>query len=566
MASLVFNTPWLRVRSLPELAPTFLRRRQSSRRSFSVVACSSPGGNGGDPVRVRFAPSPTGNLHVGGARTALFNYLFARSKGGKFVLRIEDTDLERSTRESEAAVLQDLEWLGLDWDEGPGVGGDFGPYRQSERNALYKQYAEKLLESGQVYRCFCSSEELVKMKEIAKLKQLPPVYTGKWATASDGEVEQELEKGTPFTYRFRVPKEGSLKINDLIRGEVSWNLDTLGDFVVMRSNGQPVYNFCVTVDDAAMAISHVIRAEEHLPNTLRQALIYKALEFPMPQFAHVSLILAPDRSKLSKRHGATSVGQYREMGFLPQGMVNYLALLGWGDGTENEFFTLEQLVEKFSIERVNKSGAIFDSTKLRWMNGLHLKALPSEKLTKLVGEQWKSAGILTESEGSFVDEAVELLKDGIDVVTDSDNVLLNLLSYPLHATLASPEAKPAVEDKLHEVAASLVAAYDSGEIPSALAEGQSGWQKWVKAFGKSTKRKGKSLFMPLRVLLTGKLHGPEMATSIVLIHKAGSPGIVAPQAEFVSMEERFKILREMDWEALNKGESVPLESTAAAST
>nr|VDC95302.1 unnamed protein product [Brassica oleracea] len=566
MASLVFNTPWLRVRSLPELAPTFLRRRQSSRRSFSVVACSSPGGNGGDPVRVRFAPSPTGNLHVGGARTALFNYLFARSKGGKFVLRVEDTDLERSTRESEAAVLQDLEWLGLDWDEGPGVGGDFGPYRQSERNALYKQYAEKLLESGQVYRCFCSSEELVKMKEIAKLKQLPPVYTGKWATASDAEVEQELEKGTPFTYRFRVPKEGSLKINDLIRGEVSWNLDTLGDFVVMRSNGQPVYNFCVTVDDATMAISHVIRAEEHLPNTLRQALIYKALEFPMPQFAHVSLILAPDRSKLSKRHGATSVGQYREMGFLPQGMVNYLALLGWGDGTENEFFTLEQLVEKFSIERVNKSGAIFDSTKLRWMNGLHLKALPSEKLTKLVGEQWKSAGILTESEGSFVDEAVELLKDGIDVVTDSDNVLLNLLSYPLHATLASPEAKPAVEDKLREVAASLVAAYDSGEIPRALAEGQSGWQKWVKAFGKSTKRKGKSLFMPLRVLLTGKLHGPEMATSIVLIHKAGSPGIVAPQAEFVSMEERIKILREMDWEALNKGESVPLESTAAAST
>ncbi|XP_010461351.1 PREDICTED: glutamate--tRNA ligase, chloroplastic/mitochondrial [Camelina sativa] len=572
MASLVFNTPWLRVRSLPELAPAFLRRRHSSllyssRRSFAVVACSSsPGSNNGGSVRVRFAPSPTGNLHVGGARTALFNYLFARSKGGKFVLRIEDTDLERSTRESEAAVLQDLSWLGLDWDEGPGVAGDFGPYRQSERNALYKQYAEKLLESGHVYRCFCSSEELVKMKETAKLKQLPPVYTGKWATATDGEIEQELEKGTPFTYRFRVPKQGSLKINDLIRGEVCWNLDTLGDFVVMRSNGQPVYNFCVTVDDATMAISHVIRAEEHLPNTLRQALIYKALEFPMPQFAHVSLILAPDRSKLSKRHGATSVGQYREMGYLPQGMVNYLALLGWGDGTENEFFTLEDLVEKFSIERVNKSGAIFDSTKLRWMNGQHLRALPNEKLTKLVGERWKSAGILSESEGSFVDEAVELLKDGIELVTDSDKVLLNLLSYPLHATLASPEAKPAVEDKLHEVAASLIAAYDSGEIPSALAEGQGAWQKWVKAFGKSLKRKGKALFMPLRVLLTGKLHGPEMATSIVLIHKAGSPGIVVPQAGFVSMEERFKILREIDWEALNKGGSVPIESTATVST
>ncbi|KAG2327063.1 hypothetical protein Bca52824_009791 [Brassica carinata] len=568
MASLVFNTPWLRVRSLPELA--LLSSDAVNLLHFTLHDEASQWSRVHHHRAVTVAPSESVSrllppvISTWVEQGLLFST--TSSQGGKFVLRIEDTDLERSTRESEAAVLQDLSWLGLDWDEGPEVGGEFGPYRQSERNALYKQYAEKLLESGQVYRCFCSSEELVKMKEIAKLKQLPPVYTGKWATASDAEVEQELEKGTPFTYRFRVPKEGSLKINDLIRGEVSWNLDTLGDFVVMRSNGQPVYNFCVTVDDATMAISHVIRAEEHLPNTLRQALIYKALEFPMPQFAHVSLILAPDRSKLSKRHGATSVGQYREMGFLPQGMVNYLALLGWGDGTENEFFTLEQLVEKFSIERVNKSGAIFDSTKLRWMNGLHLKALPAEKLTKLVGERWKSAGILSESEGSFVDEAVELLKDGIDLVTDSDTALLNLLSYPLHATLASSEANPAVEDKLHEVAASLVAAYDSGEIPSALAEGQSGWQKWVKAFGKSTKRKGKSLFMPLRVLLTGKLHGPEMATSIVLIHKAGSPGIVAPQAGFVSMEERFKILREMDWEALNKGESVPLESTAAAST
>uniref|UniRef100_A0A803NI62 Glutamyl/glutaminyl-tRNA synthetase class Ib catalytic domain-containing protein n=1 Tax=Cannabis sativa TaxID=3483 RepID=A0A803NI62_CANSA len=217
--------------------------------------------------------------------------------------------------------------------------------------------------------------------------------------------------------------------------EASWNLNTLGDFVIMRSNGQPVYNFCVTVDDATMAISHVIRAEEHLPNTLRQALIYKSLGFPMPNFAHVSLILAPDRSKLSKRHGATSVGQFREMGYLPQGMVNYLALLGWGDGTENEFFTLEQLVESFSIDRVNKSGAIFDSTKLRWMNGQHLRALPSDELTKLVGGRWKSTGMLTESEGAFIEEAVELLKDGIDVIPDSDKQLSNLLSYPLHDTL-----------------------------------------------------------------------------------------------------------------------------------
>ncbi|KAG9149892.1 hypothetical protein Leryth_020255 [Lithospermum erythrorhizon] len=469
MASLMVGMPLLRMRAGPEIATpmffrlytvdrfcfkvnngnnnrcSFIRRRIIGRSSStSVVATSleTP------EVRVRFAPSPTGNLHVGGARTALFNYLFARSKGGKFVLRIEDTDLERSTKESEEAVLRDLSWLGLSWDEGPDVGGDYGPYRQSERNALYKQFAEKLLQSGHVYRCFCSSQvyyislfvfyllcfpdvivshifcsyiylcatitifdtliyhilkELENMKEIAKLKQLPPVYTGKWATANEEEVQEELSKGNPYTYRFRVPKDGSMKINDLIRGEVTWNLDTLGDFVIMRSNGQPVYNFCVTVDDATMAISHVIRAEEHLPNTLRQALIYKALGFTMPYFAHVSLILAPDRSKLSKRHGATSVGQFREMGYLPQAMVNYLSLLGWGDGTENEFFTLQQLVETFTIERVNKSGAIFDSTKLRWMNGQHLRSLPQEELNKLLGGCWQNAGLLKESDGLFVE-------------------------------------------------------------------------------------------------------------------------------------------------------------------
>ncbi|CAN1142173.1 Glutamate--tRNA ligase, chloroplastic/mitochondrial [Linum perenne] len=546
----------------------------SPSRNFSVSASKSIGGEQ-QQVRVRFAPSPTGNLHVGGARTALFNYLFARANGGKFVLRIEDTDLERSTRESEEAVLKDLSWLALDWDEGPGIGGDYGPYRQSERNSLYKQHADRLVESGHVYRCFCSNEELEKMKEIAKLKQLPPVYTGKWATATDDEVMREMEKGTPYTYRFRVPKQGRLKINDLIRGEflirldsvlkVSWNLDTLGDFVIMRSNGQPVYNFCVTVDDATMAISHVIRAEEHLPNTLRQALIYQALGLPMPQFAHVSLILAPDRSKLSKRHGATSVGQFREMGYLPQGMVNYLALLGWGDGTENEFFTLEQLVEKFTIDRVNKSGAVFDSTKLRWMNGQHLRALSSEKLTKLIGERWKETGILMESQGPFIEEALELLKDGIDLVADADKVMLNLLSYPLQETLMSPEGKPVIEDKLSEVSLSLLSAYDSGELGTALEGGHSGWKKWVKDFGKSTKRKGKSLFMPLRVLLTGKLHGPDIGGSVVLLHRAGVEGIVGPEVGFLSLEERFRMLREVNWEAMSScKDDVSVESATAA--
>ncbi|KAL2626417.1 hypothetical protein AAZV13_07G109200 [Glycine max] len=338
--------------------------------------------------------------------------------------------------------------------------------------------------------------------------------------------------------------------------KVSWNLDTLGDFVIMRSNGQPVYNFCVTVDDATMAISHVIRAEEHLPNTLRQALIYKALGFPMPYFAHVSLILAPDRSKLSKRHGATSVGQFREMGYLPEAMVNYLALLGWGDGTENEFFTLDQLVEKFTIERVNKSGAIFDSTKLRWMNGQHLRARPSEELTKLIGEYWKTSGLLTVSDGSFIDEAVQLLKDGIDLINDADKALANLLSYPVYSTLQSDEAESVLQDNLSEFAASLLAAYDSGDLVAALEEGHAGWQKWVKGFGKLLKRKGKSLFMPLRLLLTGKIHGPDMGASVVLLYKAGTSNAVAPDAGFVTLDERFKILGQINWETLSKDQTV----------
>ncbi|GJM90049.1 hypothetical protein PR202_ga06289 [Eleusine coracana subsp. coracana] len=520
------------MRLLPDVRPVrhlHLRRALSARASVKAA-------DAGGPVRVRFAPSPTGNLHVGGARTALFNYLFARSKGGHFVLRIEDTDLERSTKQSEEAVLADLSWLGLDWDEGPDVGGEFGPYRQSERNSLYKQYAQNLLDSGAVYRCFCSNEELEQMKEVAKQRQLPPVYMGKWATASDAEVEQELEKGTPYTYRFRVPKEGSLKINDLIRGEE------------------------LHVD----AVSY--RAEEHLPNTLRQALIYKALGFPMPSFAHVSLILAPDRSKLSKRHGATSVGQYKEMGYLPQAMVNYLALLGWGDGTENEFFTIDDLVQKFTINRVNKSGAVFDATKLKWMNGQHLRSFPPDELIKAFEDRWKDTGILQGCESGFAKEAAELLKDGIDLITDADAALSNLLSYPLHATISSDEAKPVVQDKISEVASGLISAYDSGELTQALAEGRDGWQKWVKSFGKSLKRKGKSLFMPLRVLLTGKLHGPDMGGSIALIHKAGICGAVTPQSNFVNLDERFRILKEVDWESLAKEQETLAESAVPAAS
>ncbi|KAI5064195.1 hypothetical protein GOP47_0020865 [Adiantum capillus-veneris] len=475
-----------------------------------------------------------------------------RSQGGKFILRIEDTDLERSTRESEEAVLRDLTWLGLEWDEGPNKDGGVGPYRQSERTSLYLKYAEQLVESGHAYKCFCTDEELEAMREEAKAKNLPPKYSGKWAKANKDEVEAELAKGKPYTYRFRVADEGSVKINDLIRGEVVWALDTLGDFIILRSNGQPVYNFCVAVDDATMQISHVIRAEEHLPNTLRQALIYQALGFPMPKFGHVSLILAPDRSKLSKRHGATSVGQFKEMGFLSQGMVNYLALLGWNDGTEDEIFALDQLIEKFSIERVTKSAAIFDNTKLRWINGQHLRSLPEKALTQMCGEFWEKASLLTVHEGPFVEDAVRVLKGGLEVVSDAGKGLSDLLSYPLEESLCSPEVKEIVDDNLREVADAILTAYDSGDLQNAIKSGHDEWQKWVKSAGKSMKRKGKRLFMPIRLLITGKRAGPDIGSAVELLYKAETSGVVHAQAGLVTIAERMKRLKEVEWDSVSE--------------
>ncbi|CAK9881508.1 unnamed protein product [Sphagnum jensenii] len=555
----ILGTPKLESRNCPENVPGGVLGlwelispdyKIGSRRGLNQ-SWTGKGSLKGSEVRVRFAPSPTGNLHVGGARTALFNYLFAKSLGGKFILRIEDTDLERSTRDSEEAVICDLQWLGLEWDEGPDRKGEYGPYRQSERTHIYRQYVDKLVESGHVYRCFCTDEELEAMREEAKLKALPPRYMGKWGSASQAEIDVELEKGTPYTFRFRVPQEGSVTIQDLIRGEVSWSKDTLGDFVVLRSNGQPVYNFCVAVDDATMHISHVIRAEEHLPNTLRQALIYNALGFPMPQFGHVSLILAPDRSKLSKRHGATSVGQFREMGFLAPAMVNYLALLGWNDGTEDEIFTVDQIIQKFSIDRVTKSGAIFDQTKLQWMNGQHLRSLPTEELASMLGNQWVKAGILSEYQEAFVNEATELLKNGLELVADSEEGLLNILGYPLHLTLASNQVKEIVDDNITEVVSSIVAAYDSGELQAVIDGDHDAWQKWIKGIGKTFKRKGKRLFMPVRIALTGRMQGPEMGAILRLLREGETSGIITDKGSLVPLSERIKVLREVDWTAVS---------------
>ena len=337
------------------------------------------------PVRVRFAPSPTGSLHIGGGRTALFNWLFARHHGGVFLLRSEDTDLARSTREAERLVLEDLRWLGLTWDEGPDVGGPVGPYRQSERTALYKREAERLLAAGHAYYCYCTDAELDERRKAQQKAGQPPHYVGTCRDLSAADRASRRAAGLPEAIRFRVPGT-PVSFDDHVRGTVTFPGDQVGDFVILRANGQPTYNYACVIDDAGMSISHVIRAEEHLSNTPRQLMIYAALGHTPPEFAHVPLILNADRTKMSKRSGeeATFVSEFKARGFLPEALINFLVLLGWSWDGEQEMFTVPELIEKFSLGRVGSTGAVFDKDKLEWMNGQYLRAMPAAERTARV--------------------------------------------------------------------------------------------------------------------------------------------------------------------------------------
>src|SRR5437870_313205 len=346
-------------------------------------------------VRVRFAPSPTGHLHVGGARTALFNWLFAKHDKGKFILRIEDTDIARSTRESEQMVLDDLRWLGLQWDE--------GPFRQSERTSLYRAVADQLLEKGVAYRCYCTEQELEEKRKQAEKEDRPPHYDlTHWYNRRDDDG--------PHAIRFHVPDDGDVTINDQIRGEVTWKKESLGDFILVRSDGLPTYNFSVAVDDHEMEITHVIRAEEHLTNTHRQVLIYRALGWETPRFAHVSLILGQDRTKLSKRHGATSVSQFAEDGYLPDAMVNYLTMLGWSSPDGREVFSRDFAIENFSLDRVNAAPAVFDPQKLDWLNGQYIHAMSAAELRPLVAPR-------VGGDTPWIEEGIEVVKKSVHRLT-----------------------------------------------------------------------------------------------------------------------------------------------------
>ncbi len=372
-------------------------------------------------VRVRFAPSPTGFLHMGGSRTALLNWLFARHEGGSFVLRIEDTDRERSTPEYLSAILEDLRWLGLDWDEGPECGGDFGPYLQSERSRSYAPHVEKLLEAGDAYRCFCSPEELEERRSRAQAADGGWIYDRKCLGLGDDERDSLLAEGRPSVVRFRVPA-GKTSFDDMVLGNIEFDNAELDDLVIVRQDGTPTYNFAVVVDDLEMAITHVIRGADHISNTPRQIVIWKALGHEPPTFGHQPLVLAPDKQVMSKRRGAIAVGEYRRRGYVPEAVVNYMALLGWSYGGDQEFFSLDELLQNFDMNRVSKKPAAFDPNKLDWMNAQWLKRLDVADRTERVIPFLRMEGLLAETLGpeerSHLERVVELLDDRLKVLTD----------------------------------------------------------------------------------------------------------------------------------------------------
>jgi glutamyl-tRNA synthetase len=372
-------------------------------------------------VRVRFAPSPTGYLHVGGARTALFNWLFARHTGGVFVLRIEDTDQLRSTEESTGGILSSLSWLGLNWDEGPGIGGDYEPYFQTQRIPFYRAAVERLLERGHAYYCYCTQEELQARRKAAMEAGEPPGYDRRCRYLSDQERSALEQESREPAIRFAMPSQGQTVVKDLIRGEVRFENRQLDDLVIMKADGNPTYNFAVVVDDVLMRISHVIRGDEHLANTPRQIQIYHALEYPLPEFAHVSMILGEDGSKLSKRHGATSVEEYKEAGYLPEAMLNFLALLGWAYDDRTEIMTREEIVARFTLNKVNPAPAVFSKQKLDWMNGVHIRELGADDLADRLLPFLTAAGLRADrstvrSIVPLIQERIKVLKDAVDLV------------------------------------------------------------------------------------------------------------------------------------------------------
>ena len=375
-------------------------------------------------VRVRIAPSPSGNLHIGTARTALFNYLFAKKNNGKFILRIEDTDAERTSQEYIDNIFDSLKALGLNWDEGPDIGGPYGPYTQSERFDIYPKYVQKLLDSGFAYECFCTPEELEQEKEAATAAKKPYVYSKKCENLTEEEKAKLRAEGRKPAVRFNIAKaqkafhdSSILEFDDMVKGRLHMDTNLLGDFVIQKSNGTPTYNFAVVIDDALMKISHVIRGEDHISNTYKQILIFEALGLEVPKFGHLGMILAPDRSKLSKRHGATAVSDFVKQGYLTDALVNFVALLGWSPSDGEEIKTVDEIAKDFRINEISSSNSIFEYDKLKWMNGHYIKMLPTEKLKEML-KPYLTKYNLNELTDAQYTKMVELTKEPLTLLSD----------------------------------------------------------------------------------------------------------------------------------------------------
>ncbi len=452
--------------------------------------------------RVRFAPSPTGDLHVGNARTALYNWLFARHANGVFVLRIEDTDRERTFPEFEKGIINDLKWLGIEWDEGPQKDGKFGPYNQFARLDIYKSYLQKLIDTGWVYKCYCTEEELSLERQTLLSRGLMPRYTGKCRALTEEKCRELEESGRKPSYRFRVG-EGTIEFEDVIRGPMKFNCQAVGDFIIVRSSGIPAYNFAVVIDDHLMEITHVVRGEDHLSNTAVQHMVYHALGFSPPKFAHHSLILAKDRSKLGKRHGSVSVKDFRDKGILPEAMVNYLALLGSSFGEGREILSREEMVGEFSLDRAGKSGAIFDEDKLEWVNEHYIRKLsPGELLEKsepfLQAEGYNTGAV----DRVWLSAVLASVQGELRKLSDAGRALS--IYFDDRFTI-SEEARAALKnEKARNVAESLFDALQATEPGGAL------YTQVTRMVRERTGLKGKDLFMPIRAAVTGRTRGPEL--------------------------------------------------------
>lgn len=473
-----------------------------------------------DRVRVRYAPSPTGHLHIGNARTALFNYLFARHNHGEFIIRIEDTDTKRNMADGERSQLENLEWLGIDWDESPEKPGKYGPYRQSERKDIYMEYINDLLDRDLAYKCYCTEEELEEMRERQRENGEMPHYDGTCAHLTKEEQEKMEAEGREYVVRFRVPQDKTYTWNDMVKGEIAIDAKSIGgDFVILKRDGMPTYNFAVAVDDHLMEITHVLRGDDHIANTPKQMMVYEAFGWDIPQFGHMTLITNSETGKkLSKRDETILqfIEQYRDLGYLPEAMFNFIALLGWSPEGEDEIFSQEELIKLFDEHRLSKSPAAFDTKKLEWINNTYVKKLDLDDATRLCLPFLVDAGRvpenLSDAEYAWVRQLVALYQPqmsyGAEIVPLSE---LFFVSYP---ELGASEKEVLAEETAPTVIAAFAHQIEQLEGDDFNPENI---KKAIKAVQKETGVRGRGLFMPIRVATTGVMHGPDLPNALALL-------------------------------------------------